>query len=200
MKRATAQRMTIDLPPLNIESVEVTLIGDAPLICHNWSRKAKQQMLDKQMKLPRQAKAAKVPEEDFAASLYPHPDGGYGFPAVGFKQAGVAACGQVEGISKVAARAAFHVVGGFVKIEGEPTMREDMVRIAMGVADIRYRAEFKQWRARLLIRYNASALSAAQIIHLLNVAGFGIGVGEWRPQRNGSYGLFHVATGEEART
>jgi len=75
-------------------------------------------------------------------------------------------------------------------------MREDMVRIAMGTADIRYRGEFKQWKVRLLVRYNASVLSPAQIYNLFNLAGFGVGVGEGRPEKNGSWGMFHVEASE----
>ena len=91
------------------------------------------------------------------------------------------------------ARGAFHIDGDLVSIQGKPTMREDMVRIGKGVADIRYRGEFKTWSVRLRIRYNANVLSAEQIINLFETAGFGIGVGEHRPQKNGQNGLFHVA-------
>jgi len=79
-----------------------------------------------------------------------------------------------------------------VRIEGEPSMREDMVRVGMGTADIRYRGEFKKWAVELLIRHNARVLSAEQVANLFNTAGFAIGVGEWRPQRDGSFGMFHV--------
>ena len=67
-----------------------------------------------------------------------------------------------------------------------------MVRISMGTADIRYRGEFPVWRVTFTIRHNANVLSAEQIINLFNVGGFAIGVGDWRPQRNGSFGMFHV--------
>ena len=184
----------ISLPRFDLRSMTIRLIGDAPLICHAWSHKAKKEMLDKQMKKARQAKAAKDPNQDFLDSLYVHPDGGYGFPAVAFKAAAVDACSHVEGITKVEARGAFHINGDLVKIIGEPTMREDMVRINMGKADIRYRGQFDTWSVEFVIRFNASTLSPEQIIHLFNIAGFGIGVGEWRPQRDGSFGLFHVAT------
>ena len=76
-------------------------------------------------------------------------------------------------------------------------MREYMVRIGMGTADIRYRGEFKKWSTTLHIRYNSNAMSAEQIVNLFNVAGFACGVGEWRPQKDGSYGCFHVATENE---
>lgn len=92
-----------------------------------------------------------------------------------------------------AARGAFHIQGELVEIVGEPKPREDMVRVGMGTADIRYRAEFSPWKVRLSLSYNAGALSPEQIVNLFNIAGFGVGVGEWRPEKDGSYGRFHVA-------
>ena len=194
MAKAAATVSTISLPRFDLRAMTIRLIGDAPLICHAWSHKAKTEMLDKQMKKAKQAKAAKNPEQDFRDSLYVHPDGGYGFPSVAFKGAAVDACSHVDGITKVEARGAFHINGDLVKIVGTPTMREDMVRVGMGTADIRYRGQFDPWSVEFTIRFNASTLSPEQIVHLFNIAGFGIGVGEWRPQRDGSFGLFHVAT------
>lgn len=191
------EKVGIEIPKLNLATVQVLLIGDSPLIVHAWSPKAKEMMLAKQMKAAKQAKQAKDPERDFLESLYPQIDGQHTFPAVGFKSAMVSACRFVENLKMTAARGAFHILGEYVKIDGAPTRREDMVRVGMGTADIRYRGEFKQWRALVEISHNESAISAAQIINLLNVAGFGVGVGEWRPERNGSYGRFHVATEKE---
>jgi hypothetical protein len=183
---------TITLPRLNLQVISLRLRGDSPLICHAWSEKAKKQMLDAQMKKARQAKEAKDPEADYLDSLYQHPDGGFGFPAVAFKNAAVDACSSVAGVTKVQARGAFHIVGDMVKIDGEPSPREDMVRIGLGTADIRYRGEFREWCATITLRYNTNVLSAEQIANLFNTAGFAVGVGEWRPQRDGSFGMFHV--------
>jgi hypothetical protein len=188
---------TITLPVLNIRTANLTLVGDSALICHKWSEKAKREMLDKQMKRAKQAKTAKDPQQDYIDSLYPHPDGGWGFPSVAFKAAAVDACSHVANMTKVEARGSFHIDGELVKIQGEPQPREDMVRIAMGTADIRYRGEFKQWRTSFDIRFNANVITIEQIANLFNTAGFAIGVGEWRPQKDGSYGMFHVATTKE---
>jgi len=103
-------------------------------------------------------------------------------------------------MTKVAARQAFHVDGEYAVIEGdEPTMREDMVRVGMGTADIRYRGEFRNWWTTIDIKYNANVLSAEQILNLMQTAGFAVGVGEWRPERDGQYGRFHVATAAEMK-
>lgn len=196
---ATIQEQPISIPKIDVRTMQVTLIGDSPLISHRWSEKAKKEMLDKQMKKAKTARAAKDPDADYRASLYEHPEGGYGFPCVAFKAAAVGACRFSEGIKMTEARGAFHVVGELAKIDGDPSMREDMVRVGMGSADIRHRGEFKKWRVTLLISYNASAMSPEQIINLLNIAGFGVGVGEWRPEKDGSYGRFHVATGADMK-
>ncbi|MEC7161961.1 MAG: hypothetical protein VXW57_09160 [Pseudomonadota bacterium] len=214
---ATKKDTTIELPRLDIRLMEVTVIGDSPLIVHAWSQKAKLEMLAKQTKQARGAKEAKDPRADFEASLYRLADGGYGFPSVGFKSAAVAAITSVAGLTKIAARQAFHILGedvdvpgaydgtssrhNLVRIEGgEPAMREDLVRVGMGTADLRYRGEFTNWSARLLVRYNANVLSEAQILNIMSVSGFAVGVGEWRPERDGSFGMFHVATEADIAT
>ncbi|MDQ0305341.1 hypothetical protein [Ancylobacter polymorphus] len=211
MAAAKKETTAIELPKLDIQMMEVTIIGDTPLITHAWSVKAKREMLQKQMKAAKGAKEAKDPKADFEQSMYRFEDGGYGFPSVAFKAAAVTAVTSVSGLTKVAARQAFHVVGdgvdvkgafdgtsarlNLVRIEGgTPRMREDMVKVGMGTADLRYRAEFWPWRADLLIRFNANVLSPAQILNIVNVAGFACGVGEWRPERDGESGMFHVAT------
>ena len=110
----------------------------------------------------------------------------FGFPTIAFKAAAVDS-GYQQGIlsKKTTARGAFHIIGDYAEIEGTPEMREDMVRVGQGVADIRYRGEFKEWRTVLRIRYNASSISSEQIVSLFNVAGFACGVGEWRPYKDG---------------
>lgn len=190
--------VALNIPRIDVREMSITLIGDSPLISHAWSDKAKKMMLDKQMKKAKTAKEAKDPEQDFKDSIYWYDEGVPGFPAVAFKAAAVSACRFSDGIKMTEARGAFHIQGELVAIDGTPEPREDMVRIGMGVADIRYRAQYMPWKVNLSVSYNASALSPEQIVNLFNIAGFGVGVGEWRPEKDGSYGRFHVASESEA--
>jgi hypothetical protein len=183
----------IILPRPDIQILTVDIRGLSPLISHAWSEKARKMMLDKQTKRATSGREAKDPEADYQASLYPHPDGGYGFPASAFKNAAVRA-GTYTDTKMTYLRGAFYVLGDLVQIEGQPRMREDMVRVGMGTADIRYRGEFPEWRAVLKVQYNARAISAEQIINLFRVAGFSVGVGDWRPEKDGSYGRFEVVS------
>lgn len=181
----------IELPALRIQTLSLMLVGDSPLIVHAWSEKAKRQMLDKQMKKATKAKEAKDPEADYEACFYRTETGGYGFPAIGVKAAMVSACRFVD-MKMTEARGAFHIDCEMLSVIGDPRPREDMVRVGMGTADIRYRPEFVHWRIPVDIKFNAGVISPEQIANLLNTAGFAIGIGEWRPERNGSYGRFHV--------
>lgn len=191
---------TFDLPPLQINLLRIVLIGDTPLIVHRWSDKAKKMMLDKQMKKASAGKEAKDPYQDFLDSLYTLPNKEYGFPIIGFKSAAVTACTSIGNVTKVAARQAFHIDGDFAVIRGDaPTPREDMVRVGMGTADIRYRAEFRNWWTEIHVKHNVNVMSAEMILNLFNTAGFAVGVGEWRPEKDGQFGRFRVANAEEAR-
>lgn len=181
----------VKLAGLAVQRIRLRLVGTSPLIVHKWSEKAKKQMLDKQMGRASQGKAKKDPDQDYREALYIREDGSYGFPAVAFKAAAVRA-GTYCDMKMIFLRGAFHVEGDLVHIEGEPEKREDMVRVGMGTADIRYRPEFKKWATELNIVYNNRALTDEQIVNLFEIAGFAVGVGEWRPEKDGQFGRFEV--------
>jgi hypothetical protein len=126
----------------------------------------------------------------------------FGFPAVAIKKAAVSAAYR-QGITKdkVSANGSFWLTGTedpeFVEIESEepPVMREDMVRIGLGTADIRYRGEFKNWKCKCRISYlKDGAFSLENIIAMINLGGFSCGLGEWRTEKGGISGAFHVQT------
>lgn len=208
----------IEIKPINIVTTTVRIAGDTPLIMHRWSEKAKRMILEKQMKKTKSsAKEAKNPVEDFIESIY-WMDGKpteyteeafeeacrngarFGFPVTAIKQATISSAYR-NGITKDMAslRGAFFISGEGSELLAEvkgcaPTMREDMVRVGMGVADIRFRGEFANWYMDLQVSYNANgAYTLDQIINLINVGGFSCGIGEWRPEKDGNYGMYHVA-------
>lgn len=208
---ATKNNENVSIPAINIQYATISIVGDSPLIVHKWSEKAKKEILDKQMKKAKtKGHDAKDPVLDFIDSLYwldGEPEekteegfakaiqngARFGFPSVSFKASAVAA-GYRSGVTKnlVSMYGAFHIDVEFVEIKGVPEMREDMVRVGMGVADIRYRGEFKEWSATFQVKYNASAISLEQLVNLFNLGGFACGLGEWRPEKGGAFGMYHV--------
>jgi hypothetical protein len=54
------------------------------------------------------------------------------------------------------------------------------------------RPQFNDWSCELTIMFNRSMISPEQILNILNWAGFHIGVGSFRKEKSGDYGLFEV--------
>ena len=76
-----------------------------------------------------------------------------------------------------------------------PVMREDMVTVGglSRAADIRYRGQFENWWAELTIRFNKNGrYSFEDVVNFVNAGGVVNGVGEWRAEKDGQSGAFHV--------
>lgn len=207
----------LEIKPLEIKKVTLRIVGDTPLIMHAWSEKAKRMMLEAQMGVSKgKKKEYKNPIEDFINSMYwlsGKPEESteeafeaaiangarFGFPVTAFKQAAISAAYRMQWAKdKMSLRGAFFIdadENGMIEIFSDaPIMREDMVKVGMGTADIRYRGEFRNWSANLTISYNANgAYSLERIVNIINAGGYVCGVGEWRPERDGQNGMFHVA-------
>lgn len=182
---------------IDVGVLELTIEGDAELICHAWSEKAKKQILDKQMKVAGPGgREAKDPEVEYKGSMYLDEAGKPGFPAIGLKKACVAVCTSMDDIPKTLMRQALHVRGNILPVKGTTYNRQDMVRIAGNTADIRFRAAFRPgWRITFQCVYNRRVLSLDQVINIINMAGSFVGIGEWRPERDGISGTFAVVDG-----
>lgn len=80
-------------------------------------------------------------------------------------------------------------------ISDPPVMREDMVKVGLGSADIRYRGEFQNWSMNLTIVFNKNGQYSMQdILNIINAGGYACGIGEWRTERDGVNGAFHIET------
>ena len=210
---ATKQKnIVIEIPDIETDNKEIHIVGQTPLICHAWSDDSIKKIYDKLSKKASNGKDSFAPMIEYAETLYwieGKPDsyegmevdeiyeatqkGTFGFPGTAFKKAAIDAGYQTNALDKkTTARNAFHVSVGMVEIKGKPSMREDMCRI-QGKGHIRYRAEFKEWECFIPICYNVKVMSFEQIVCLFNIAGFGVGIGDWRPEKNGTFGRFKVA-------
>lgn len=203
-------KVEVVLQPLQIKEAVVKIKGDSPLIVNNFDEKSRRQMLETQMKKAKTTREPKNPVEDFIRSLHWLTEmpseytekafeealkngAKFGFPAVGIKASAISAAYRNKfAKDKVSIQGAFHIVGEMVEIKGTPTMREDIVRVANGNPDIRYRGEFKDWEMEFTIRYNENAYSLEQIINFINLGGFTCGIGEYRTEKGGIYGTYHV--------
>jgi hypothetical protein len=213
----------IEIPEIKREVFEVTIIGDTPLLSHKFADKQKADMLDKQMKKEK-VKTRRNPVADFCESIYwlsdkPEIDyeqepgdtekifneaikkgAKFGFPSTSIKKASAQA-GYRAGITSdvVTTLGFFHIVGSnLIEIISDvPEIQEDTVRLPNGSADIRYRARFDNWKMTFKVLCSPHLFPKEKVLGLINLAGFSVGIGDWRPEKKGNFGTFHVATSDE---
>ena len=197
---AVKKSVEIAINPPNFQMVELEVEGLTPMIQNKMKEATIPAMEAARMgKAKKNNRAPIDPKVEYLKSAYVQDGGGYGFPASAFKHCAVRA-GKGQGLVMTDLKQMFFVLpnapdGECVSLKAKkPTLRKDPVNV-QGNKDLRYRPEFKQWKAKLLIRYDADKITPEQIANLLNHGGQTIGVGEWRPQKNGTFGMFHVANG-----
>lgn len=188
----------IEISQIGVETLLVPIIGTSALIVHRFSEKAKRQMLDA-MQGRKSPKQPKDPQAEYEAAFYHLKDGSPGFPAIAFKSCTVGGARFYAGLTMTALKQAVFFKGEpgsdgqpLVKIVGTPQMREDVVRVGRNGADLRYRPEFPEWTAILEVVYVKSALTRGSVLSLIDAGGLGIGVGEWRPEKDGGFGTFRI--------
>ena len=192
----------ISLKRIKRQSVEIEVVGTAPLIAHRWSEKALKDMLASQQG-KKKVREIRDPEADFQAAMYRFPDGGHGFPVMGFKRATISGGGRAFGKAVKMTELRQHL---FFQHDGEgtdgahlirlkadePLMGENWVRLSLSSNDLRYRPYYANWSAVLRIQYSPNIIDAESILALVDAGGTN-GVGDWRPERNGSFGTYEVS-------
>ncbi len=180
------------------ETIRVPILGVSPLIMHKFSEKAKRQMLDATQGR-RTPKEPKDPRAEYESCLHRLGDG-YGYPADAFKQATVGAARFYGKELTMTALNQFIFITGevgddgrqLVRIEGEPRMREDIVRVGRGGTDLRYRPEFYPWSARVDVTYFSNAITRETVLSAIDAGGLAIGVADWRPEKKGTFGTYRI--------
>lgn len=193
-----ADKDKVELSQLDAETMIVPIVGTTPLIVHRFSEKAKRQMLDN-MQGRKSPKEPKDPAAEYKAAFYRMKSGAPGFPVIAFKAATVGGARFYGNVTMTALKQFVFFrgeVGGdgrmLTEIHGEPHMREDVVTVNRSGSDLRYRPEFPEWSCSVEVTYVKSALTQGSVLSLLDAGGMGIGVGEWRPEKDGDFGTFRV--------
>lgn len=198
----------IVIDPVEQETLRVPIIGTAPLIVHRFSEKAKRQMLDNMQGIKNQ-KVKKDPEAEYQGAFYRFEKNGtrFGIPVISFKAATVEATRLYDkSVTKVGMRQFLFFSGEIgadgqmlaeieaINPERDPHMREDVVRVGQGGTDLRYRPEWLEWRTTLQVTYIVSSIARGSVLSLIDAAGLSVGVGEWRPEKNGVSGTYRIDT------
>ena len=194
---AISKNVKIMINPPNFQQVKLKVTGLTPLIQNKMKETIIQQMEDvRSGKAKKSTRTAIDPKKEYIKSAYKQDDGSFGFPASAFKQCAVRA-GKGLGLAMTDTRTLFFVLpnapdGECVSIKSnKPILRKDPVNVKTG-KDLRFRPEFRNWKADLLVKFDADRITIEQIANLLNHGGQTVGVGEWRPEKNGTFGTFQV--------
>jgi len=132
----------------------------------------------------------------------------FGFPITAIKQAALSACYRAGIIpNQMGMKCTFYLNAqegmnpgtgselAVIDTDEPPVFREDMVKIGgmTKVADLRYRPAFNNWKIRLTISLiEVGTFNMESIINAIDMGGFMNGIGEWRMERDGEFGRFHV--------
>jgi len=200
----------VTIPGVKTDRLTTLIIGTAPLITHKFSEKMIGMMLAKHTGEAKAGREKKVPEDNFNAARYRLADGSDGVPAGGIKAAFVDGFGKDAGVFISKAKGGIRVAPDCVSTNlvriitaTEPRMRQDVVRNATGVADIRHRPEYWPWAMRVEVEYLPTVASLNQVLQAIATAGFTVGLCEWRPSskqsKSGSFGTWRLATPEEVQ-
>lgn len=186
--------------------ITIRLKGTSPLIHHQWTDKAKEMMRAKQQEGKKtKTRDLKDPKVEGESAMYRTDDGKPGVPAIAIKSAIITAAHNDLGMPRTLVRKALFIrpLGRNVILPLETytgkgtvkyTIEEDMVRVGQGTADMRYRPYFDEWAVTTQWEIDADLLQVDDLLTLIDRAGFGVGICEWRPEKNGEYGRFAIDT------
>ena len=191
------------LKPINNQVIKFTVKSIAPMVQHAWSEKAKEQIRLKKAGKKTKDREPVDPMSECEEATYTSKDGLYCIPLKGFKSAIISAAHKDLGIEKTLVKKSFFIPGvdferraengPVILIECEPpVMREDYVRVGMSGTDLRYRPQFDAWTAEITAEFDADNLTPSDILTLVDRAGYGVGIGEMRPEKGGDLGRFQV--------
>lgn len=192
--------MSVTLKPIETKVLKLTIVGTSKMVQHKWSEKALRMIRERKMGKKTREREVCDPQKEAEAATHRTADGRYGIPVSAVKSCIINAAHKDLGIDKTLVRKSFFILckdpDGVLPMKcKEPKLREDSVRVGMGASDLRYRPEFQEgWECDLEIQYDTSNLQPADLVNLINRAGFGVGLLEWRPEKGGDFGRFKVKT------
>ena len=182
------------------------ILGTTPLLMHRFDQKAQLELLFPSGRKTTADKATSLkhdPIAEFRAAAYINLNPGAAYlhlPAGMFKAAMADAALRIPGVSKTEIQQLVQVTSVNVDLFGDPRLHMCMARMAdmNRTPDVRTRPIFEEWACSVDVQYPSSRISASSIANLLAAAGLVMGVGDWRPQKGGSYGQFRLVSDADA--
>jgi hypothetical protein len=209
-KNQAAEQVVITAPDFGV--LEVIIRGTAPLVVERFSKKGElmAKMAEGGGAKNKKQRAARDYERDAEEARYRSPDGWEGFNASAIRAGMISAC-RLVGFKMTLAKLstfveadAFDVSDGLpiIRIYGKSQTFTAHTRNATGVVDVRARPQYRDWAAKLRIKFDRSQFKVGDMINLIARVGGQVGIGAGRPDSKSSagcgWGTFEIVpSGEE---
>ena len=188
----------INIEPLNLEVLKVTIIGKRPLLMDKFPDEVKQGILDKQTGMSKSnKKKTRNLKLEVERAVHKTAKGKIGFPEVGFKR-GMMECTSFVGdkfFSKKLIQGAVQIMNAedgliLIKYKKRDVLQHNIQH------NVKFTPQFHDWTCELMISYDANNISPSDIVKLLDYAGHYVGIGAWRPKGggggSGTFGMYEV--------
>ena len=204
VKKAAPKKVEeiVTITPPNFRRLDLTLIGTAPLLQARFSAKAMQAMMAKHAAGSTAKKGVKREprdfDDDFKQAMHVSSEGWIGVPAAALRNASIDVCRMVGFKMTHAKMSIFIEADGNDKVDGQPLIKLDApapertemaTRNATGVADIRVRPMWREWKLHIRVRFDADQFTKTDVANLIARAGQQVGIGEGRPYSKSSNGM-----------
>ncbi len=187
--------------------------GVAPLVIERFSKKAElmAKMAEGQSAKNKKNRDARDYEKEAEEARYRSAENWEGMNAAAFRAAMISACRLVGFKMTLAKLSAFIEADGFDRNDGVPLVRiygeshtyTAHTRNATGVVDVRSRPMYRNWAARLRVRYDTQQFKMVDVLNLVSRCGLQVGIGAGRPDSKASagcgFGLFQVVPTEREK-
>ena len=180
---------------------KVDIEGISPLVLHRFSEKARKQMRDKKLGVTGRTRnrEAADPEAEMNAARYLVGDVDY-IPATALKNAIIGAAHKDIGVTKVDVRKSLFIKADAMHPDGIPLIvlqagepRNFEAPVTVGQSkDLRWRPMWEKWGVSVKMIVATEGLPLDTLTELNQRAGFGVGIGEWRPEKGGDFGRFQI--------
>lgn len=194
-------------------TVTFLIEGSAPLVVERFSKKAElmAKMAEGSSAKNKKERNARDYDKEAEEARYRSAEGWEGMNAAAFRAAMISACRLVGFKMTLAKLSTFIEADGFDKLDGVPLVRiygdshtyTAHTRNATGVVDVRSRPMYRNWAAKLNVRYDMDQFKMADVLNLVSRVGMQVGIGAGRPDSKASagcgFGLFRVVPSDHEK-
>lgn len=203
------EHISITAPDFGFMNIIVR--GTAPLVIERFSKKAElmAKMAEGSSAKSKKERSARDYDRDAEDARYRSADGWEGFNVAAIRAGMISAC-RLVGFKMTMAKLSvfveaddFDVADGLpiIRIYGKSVTFTAHTRNATGVVDVRARPQYRDWAAKLRIKFDRGQFKTADMVNLISRVGGQVGIGAGRPDSKSSagcgWGTFEIVPSSE---